>query len=211
MLQISTCWLWWQWHFQPLRFTLLTTTATSITEMKSKNIDTIKTLISVANTDGNYLGKSWLDILRCISQLELAQLIGTGVKPSLLSTQANSPTGLVNGLHASSPSSTSLSIASRLEGLSPFSSLDIPSLSRKDSRPADPQLPINETSSQSIVVAVDRIFTGSTRLDGDAVVDFVRALCQVSTEELSHPHNPRKEDSNGQKSEGDKFFRHSWW
>ena len=28
-----------------------------VTEMKSKNIDTIKTLISVAHTDGNYLGK----------------------------------------------------------------------------------------------------------------------------------------------------------
>ena len=27
-----------------------------VTEMKSKNIDTIKTLISVAHTDGNYLG-----------------------------------------------------------------------------------------------------------------------------------------------------------
>lgn len=38
---------------------------------------------------------------------------------------------------------------------------------------------IGETSSQSVVVAVDRIFTGSTRLDGDAIVDFVHALCQV--------------------------------
>ena len=38
---------------------------------------------------------------------------------------------------------------------------------------------IGETSSQSVVVAVDRIFTGSTRLDGDAIVDFVLALCQV--------------------------------
>ena len=36
-----------------------------------------------------------------------------------------------------------------------------------------------ETSSQSVVVAVDRIFTGSTQLDGNAIVDFVRALCQV--------------------------------
>ncbi|KAL1483631.1 hypothetical protein MTO96_012519 [Rhipicephalus appendiculatus] len=62
------------------RFTLLTANS-PITEMKSKNIDTIKTLITVAHMDGNYLGKSWLDILRCISQLELAQLIGTGVKP----------------------------------------------------------------------------------------------------------------------------------
>ena len=39
------------------RFTLLTANS-SVTEMKSKNIDTIKTLISVAHTDGNYLGKS---------------------------------------------------------------------------------------------------------------------------------------------------------
>lgn len=50
---------------------------------------------------------------------------------------------------------------------------------------------IGETSSQSVVVAVDRIFTGSTRLDGDAIVEFVKALCQVSLEELSHPTQPR--------------------
>ena len=34
------------------RFTLLTANS-SVTEMKTKNIDTIKTLISVAHTDGN--------------------------------------------------------------------------------------------------------------------------------------------------------------
>ena len=43
------------------RFTLLTA-ASPITEMKAKNVDTIKTLISVAHTDGNYLGKSWLEV-----------------------------------------------------------------------------------------------------------------------------------------------------
>jgi hypothetical protein len=41
---------------------------------------------------------------------------------------------------------------------------------------------LTETSSQSVVVAVDRIFTGSTQLDGNAIVDFVRALCQVRTQ-----------------------------
>lgn len=34
---------------------------------------------------GNYLGTSWLDIVKCISQLELAQLVGTGVRPQFLS------------------------------------------------------------------------------------------------------------------------------
>lgn len=43
------------------RFTLLTASS-GITEMKQKNIDTIKTLITVAHTDGNYLGTSWLEV-----------------------------------------------------------------------------------------------------------------------------------------------------
>merc|ERR550534_1320296 len=45
-----------------------------------KNIDAIKTLITVAYTDGNYLGDTWTEVLRCISQLEALQLIGSGVK-----------------------------------------------------------------------------------------------------------------------------------
>uniref|UniRef100_A0A8B9IBQ9 ARF guanine nucleotide exchange factor 2 n=1 Tax=Anser brachyrhynchus TaxID=132585 RepID=A0A8B9IBQ9_9AVES len=43
------------------RFSLLTASS-SITEMKQKNIDTIKTLITVAHTDGNYLGNSWHEL-----------------------------------------------------------------------------------------------------------------------------------------------------
>ena len=159
------------------RFTLLTATSTP-SEMKSKNIDTIKTLITVAHTDGNYLGKSWLEILRCISQLELAQLIGTGVKPQLLTS--------VNGTPANATHSFVFPI--KLESISSFA---VDSLSRnkdKDQRIYDS---ICETSSQSVVVAVDRIFTGSIRLDGDAIVDFVKALCQVSSEELCHPSQPR--------------------
>ena len=126
------------------RFTLLTANS-PITEMKAKNIDTIKTLIMVAHTDGNYLGSSWLDIVKCISQLELAQLIGTGVRPKYLSGP----------------------------------------ISHRDALDPSVKEHIGETSSQSVVVAVDRIFTGSIRLDGDAIVDFVKALCHVSLDELN--------------------------
>lgn len=80
------------------RFTLLTANA-AITEMKAKNIDTIKTLIAVAQTDGNYLGHAWLDILRCISQLELAQLIGTGVRPQKLSQRGRPGEAAGGGFH----------------------------------------------------------------------------------------------------------------
>uniref|UniRef100_A0A667ZAA1 ARF guanine nucleotide exchange factor 2 n=1 Tax=Myripristis murdjan TaxID=586833 RepID=A0A667ZAA1_9TELE len=142
------------------RFTLLTASS-SITEMKQKNIDTIKTLITVAHTDGNYLGNSWHEILRCISQLELAQLIGTGVK-----------TRYISGVVRDKESGT-------LVG------------SQDKRQMAHIQESVGETSSQSVVVAVDRIFTGSTRLDGNAIVDFVRWLCAVSMDELASAHQPR--------------------
>uniref|UniRef100_A0A8C1W494 ADP-ribosylation factor guanine nucleotide-exchange factor 1 (brefeldin A-inhibited) n=1 Tax=Cyprinus carpio TaxID=7962 RepID=A0A8C1W494_CYPCA len=138
------------------RFTLLTASS-GITEMKQKNIDTIKTLITVAHTDGNYLGNSWHEILKCISQLELAQLIGTGVKARYIS-------GTVRGKEGGN-------------------------VDRKQI--ASIQESIGETSSQSVVVAVDRIFTGSIRLDGNAIVDFVRWLCAVSMDELASPTHPR--------------------
>lgn len=60
------------------RFTLLTA-KTSLSEMKSKNIESIKLLIMVGVEDGNYLEECWYDVLKCISQLELAQSIGPGV------------------------------------------------------------------------------------------------------------------------------------
>uniref|UniRef100_A0A8D1SXT4 ARF guanine nucleotide exchange factor 2 n=1 Tax=Sus scrofa TaxID=9823 RepID=A0A8D1SXT4_PIG len=158
------------------RFSLLTASS-SITEMKQKNIDTIKTLITVAHTDGNYLGNSWHEILKCISQLELAQLIGTGVKTRYLSGSGREREGSLKG-HTLA--------GEEFMGLGNLVSGGV------DKRQmASFQESVGETSSQSVVVAVDRIFTGSTRLDGNAIVDFVRWLCAVSMDELASPHHPR--------------------
>ena len=129
--------------------------------MKTKNIDTIKTLISVAHTDGNYLGRSWLEILRCISQLELAQLIGTGVKSRFIGTSGSAT----------------------LAGSSDFDAGDAGFLrggGRMDPKAMEHlQERMGETSSQSVVVAVDRIFTGSVRLDGDAIGEYDTSLIDV--------------------------------
>uniref|UniRef100_A0A8D0CEQ4 ARF guanine nucleotide exchange factor 1 n=1 Tax=Scleropages formosus TaxID=113540 RepID=A0A8D0CEQ4_SCLFO len=156
------------------RFTLLTASS-GITEMKQKNIDTIKTLIMVAQTDGNYLGNSWHEILKCISQLELAQLIGTGVKARYISGTVRGKEGLITG--------------TKEQTSDEYLGLVGTTVDRKQI--ASIQESIGETSSQSVVVAVDRIFTGSTRLDGNAVVDFVRWLCAVSMDELASPTHPR--------------------
>ncbi|KAM5134853.1 brefeldin A-inhibited guanine nucleotide-exchange protein 2 [Mantella aurantiaca] len=159
------------------RFSLLTASS-SITEMKQKNIDTIKTLITVAHTDGNYLGNSWHEILKCISQLELAQLIGTGVKTRYISGTGRDREG----------------IKSYTSGGEEFMGIGLGTLvggGVDKKQIASIQESVGETSSQSVVVAVDRIFTGSTRLDGKAIVDFVRWLCVVSMDELASVHHPR--------------------
>ncbi|KAG8441967.1 hypothetical protein GDO86_010953 [Hymenochirus boettgeri] len=158
------------------RFTLLTVSS-GITEMKQKNIDTIKTLITVAHTDGNYLGSSWHEILKCISQLELAQLIGTGVKPRYISGTVRNREGSFSG--------------TKDQASDEFVSLGLVGGNVDWKQMASIQESIGETSSQSVVVAVDRIFTGSTRLDGNAIVDFVRWLCAVSMDELVSPTHPR--------------------
>lgn len=48
-------------------------------EMKPKNVEAIKALLGVAQTEGNYLKGSWREVLMCVSQLERFQLISGGV------------------------------------------------------------------------------------------------------------------------------------
>uniref|UniRef100_A0A9L0RE53 ADP ribosylation factor guanine nucleotide exchange factor 2 n=1 Tax=Equus caballus TaxID=9796 RepID=A0A9L0RE53_HORSE len=118
-------------------------------------------------------------ILKCISQLELAQLIGTGVKTRYLSGSGREREGSLKGHTMAGEEFMGLGLGNLVTG-------------GVDKRQmASFQESVGETSSQSVVVAVDRIFTGSTRLDGNAIVDFVRWLCAVSMDELASPHHPR--------------------
>uniref|UniRef100_A0A665VVM8 ADP-ribosylation factor guanine nucleotide-exchange factor 2 (brefeldin A-inhibited) n=1 Tax=Echeneis naucrates TaxID=173247 RepID=A0A665VVM8_ECHNA len=152
------------------RFTLLTASS-SITEMKQKNIDTIKTLITVAHTDGNYLGNSWHEVTNADSK-EAAVKAKTIVRVKLFC-------GPLNGRQIKKLVLNTFGVAGNLVG------------SQDKRQMAHIQESVGETSSQSVVVAVDRIFTGSTRLDGNAIVDFVRWLCAVSMDELASAHQPR--------------------
>jgi brefeldin A-inhibited guanine nucleotide-exchange protein len=51
-------------------------------EMKTKNMEAIKTLLDVAVNEGNNLKGSWHEVLTCVSQLEHMQLISSGVEVS---------------------------------------------------------------------------------------------------------------------------------
>lgn len=67
------------------------TTLGSIKEMKSKNIECIRTLLSIAIIDGEYLGESWSPILQCISQLGRLHLFASGLDSEDQFLQTDSP------------------------------------------------------------------------------------------------------------------------
>ncbi|GME42283.1 SEC7-like protein [Neofusicoccum parvum] len=141
----------------------------NLNEMKAKNIEALYALLDVAQHEGNLLKESWRDILTCISQLDRFQLISAGIEdtavPDLMRSNSQSSS------KTSTPSRKSLQVPNRNRPRSGTSNL-YQSEAAAESRSAD------------MVRAVDRIFTNTANLSGDAIVQFVRALTQVSWQEI---------------------------
>ncbi|KAF7722533.1 guanine nucleotide exchange protein for ADP-robosylation factor [Apophysomyces ossiformis] len=151
---------------------------TNLNEMKPKNVEAIKTLLEIAAADGNYLKGSWKEILSTVSQLERFQLITSGIDQGALPD--------ISAIrHSKAPSKPSVEMGRR-------------STVSRPTRTAT-QLTLTEEvasagSSQSLVLAADKLFTATVNLNGDAIVDFVRALCDTSWEEImtsAHLEHPR--------------------
>ena len=140
----------------------------NLSEMLSKNLEALKALLEIAQTEGNLLKGSWRDILTCVSQLDRFQLISGGVDegsvpdvgkariqraPSNASRRSANPSGRPRPAANMTNSNYHLEIA-------------------------------NESRSSDMVKSVDRIFTSTAELSGDAIVYFVRALSEVSWQEI---------------------------
>ncbi|CAO3598921.1 unnamed protein product [Absidia cylindrospora] len=174
------------------KFTFLS----NLNEMKPKNVEAIRTLLEVAAVDGNYLKGSWKEILSTVSQLERFQLITSGVDQGNLPdistkrpSNVSSPNGS-NGSPANSPHGTKPSVDMVRRSST---------MARRGTAQHRLQVALAEEvasagSSQSLVLAVDRLFTSTVYLNGVAIVDFVRALCETSWEEIvssAHLEHPR--------------------
>lgn len=140
----------------------------NLTEMKAKNIEALYALLDVAQHEGNLLKESWREILTCISQLDRFQLISAGIEdtavPDLMRSNSSSS-------KASTQSRKSLQASNKNRPRSGTAAL-YHSEAAVESRSAD------------MVRAVDRIFTNTANLSGEAIVQFVRALTQVSWQEI---------------------------
>ncbi|KAE8231539.1 hypothetical protein CF326_g3440 [Tilletia indica] len=125
-------------------------------EMKNKNIEAIKTLLGVAQTEGNYLKGSWREVLTCVSQLERFQLIGNGVDERQLPELGRRKSAVARRPTA----------ASKARQVLPDDEV------------------VQAGASSEVTVAADMVFSSTPALSGTAIVDFVQALSDVSWEEI---------------------------
>ncbi|KAJ8530344.1 hypothetical protein K7X08_037179 [Anisodus acutangulus] len=167
-------------------------------DMKQKNVDTMKAIMSIAIEDGNHLHEAWEHILTCLSRFEHLQLLGEGA-----------------------PSDSSFFTTSSSESEEKLKSAGFPSLKKKgtlqnptmaavvrggsyDSATVGANSPALVTPEQinnfiSNLNLLDQIgdfelnhiFAHSQRLNSEAIVAFVKALSKVSMSELQSPTDPR--------------------
>ena len=153
----------------------------NVREMMAKNLEALKVLLDIALSEGNMLKGSWADILTCVSQLDRFQLISGGVDEDIV------------------PDVRKASIAPAPRGGSAVGRRATPAPRRPKptsnaSSAAYQSEIVQETRSTDMIKTVDRIFTSTADLSGDAMVYFARALSDVSWQEIQssgHSDSPR--------------------
>jgi brefeldin A-inhibited guanine nucleotide-exchange protein len=141
-------------------------------EMQAKNVEALKVLLDLAQTEGNHLKESWKDVLLCISQLDRLQLISGGVDESAVPDVSRARFVPPPQRPDTADSRKSTSSAKR-------------NRPRAHSGPQGVSLEIAlESRSDEVIKSVDRIFTNTASLSRDAIIHFARALCEVSWDEI---------------------------
>ncbi|KAI9779209.1 MAG: guanine nucleotide exchange protein for ADP-robosylation factor [Candelina submexicana] len=147
------------------------TNLSKLSEMMTKNLEALKVLLEVAQTEGNLLKSSWGDVLACISQLDRFQLISTGVDEGVVPDMAKARIQQPHNADSSAPRK------SLQAGRRPRAKMTASNTNYRDDV-------AQESRSSDVVKSVDRIFTSTADLSGDAIVHFVRALSEVSWQEI---------------------------
>lgn len=139
-------------------------------EILAKNIEALKVILDLGQTEGNRLRESWKDILLCISQLDRLQLISGGVDEGAIPdvSKARFVPPERSTTNDSRKSTTSARRRNRSNPGSRGFSMEIALESRSD----------------ELIKSVDRIFSNTANLNGEAIVHFAKALTEVSWDEI---------------------------
>ena len=139
-------------------------------EIQAKNVEALKVILELGQTEGNLLKESWKDVLLCISQLDRLQLISGGVDESAVPDVSKAR--FVPPPRTDSTESRKSMAAKRHRP-------------RSNTGPQGVSMEIAlESRSDEVIKSVDRIFTNTAHLSGEAIVHFARALTEVSWDEI---------------------------
>eukprot|EP00586_Coscinodiscus_wailesii_P008153 CAMPEP_0172522006 /NCGR_PEP_ID=MMETSP1066-20121228/292890_1 /TAXON_ID=671091 /ORGANISM="Coscinodiscus wailesii, Strain CCMP2513" /LENGTH=1699 /DNA_ID=CAMNT_0013304971 /DNA_START=60 /DNA_END=5160 /DNA_ORIENTATION=+ len=138
------------------------TTLGSMKEMKYKNIESIRTLLSIAIIDGEFLAESWGPVLQCISQLALLQLSASGLARDDEFLTVDHPAD-------NTPESGGF-----------FRTPTAEELARET----------EESNGRAVLAAVneiliDKVFSSSVKLSARGIVHFIEQLIAVSVTEIT--------------------------
>ncbi|KAL3938388.1 MAG: hypothetical protein SGBAC_006689 [Bacillariaceae sp.] len=142
------------------KFTLLG----SIKEMKYKNIEAIRTLMTMAVADGEYLGESWGPVLQCISQLARMRMSASGLDSdeSFLKQESKAP----------APKKQSNIFFKNQKEVKALQSKEMAEMNERA---------ILETFSEHLI---DNVFSSTVKLSALSLGHFIEQLVAVSKTEL---------------------------
>ncbi|KAI0880549.1 Sec7-domain-containing protein [Annulohypoxylon maeteangense] len=147
-----------------------TTNLNNPQQILSKNVEALRVILELGQTEGNYLKESWKDILMCISQLDRLQLITGGVDEGAIPD--------VSKARFIPPERTNTS-----ESRKSTASTRRRNRSNPGSRGFSMEIAL-ESRSDEVIKSVDRIFSNTANLNGEAIVHFAKALTEVSWDEI---------------------------
>lgn len=152
-------------------------TLSNIDDMKPKNVAAIYIMLDVAVLEGNYLQRSWIDVLTSISQLERLQLIAQGVDQDSIPDVSAAKLVSRNSVESTSSGPSGFFLFAARETTFQTASLKF----HNQHLSSDAAYLLNRTE---LSVAIDRVFTNSAELTGEAIQEFVEALSQVALAEI---------------------------
>ncbi|KAI1329529.1 Sec7-domain-containing protein [Xylariaceae sp. FL0255] len=139
-------------------------------EILAKNVEALKVLLDIGQTEGNYLKDSWKDILMCISQLDRLQLISGGVDEGAIPDVSKARFVPTERPQSSDPRKSAAAARRR-------------NRSNTGSKGFSAEIAL-ESRSDEVIKSVDRIFGNTANLHGEAIVHFAQALTEVSWDEI---------------------------
>ena len=158
----------------------------------------LQAIVTIADEDGNYLQEAWEHILTCVSRFEHLHLLGEGAPPDAAffaapqSDQEKSKQIKSNILPLlKKKNAGKILYAAAAVRRGSYDSASIGGNTSVTSEQMNSLVSNLNMLEQVGSSEMNRIFTRSQKLNSEGIIDFVKALCKVSMDELQSASDPR--------------------